>query len=200
MKNNGGFSTAEIVAVIGILSLIGVVVSSFQTDVFRNNLIIQEGLQADAEIRSAIRGFMKEMRGAAPSNAGSYPIELASSTAVTFYGDIDGDGLRERVRYYLDNKTLMRGIIKPTGQPYSYPSGNETVSVSVHNIASATAAIFEYYDSSYTGTTTALIQPVDVSAVRLVKMTVTVDLNENRPPGPVSMSGQVAARSLKDNY
>ena len=191
---------AEIVVVIGILSLIGVAVSTFQTDVFKNNLIIQEGLQADAEIRSAIRGFMKELRGTAPSNTGSYPIEMASSTAITFYGDIDGDALRERVRYFLDNKTLMRGVIKPTGQPYTYPSGNETLNISVHNIASTTAVIFEYYNSSYTGTTTALVQPVDVSAVRLVKMFVTVDLNDNRPPGPVSMSGQVTARSLKDNY
>lgn len=200
MNSKKGFTLAELLITVGIIGLIAVVLGTFQGDVFFFNSVIQDDLTAQMDGRRAIRKMVSEIREASPSSLGSYPIASAATSSITFFSNVDNDTLKEQVRYFIQNKNLMRGVIKPTGNPLSYNSGSETFETSVKNIANSTSTpLFEYYDTNYTGTTTPLIFPVSLTAVRLVNVELLIDRDPNRSPIPLNITSQVSIRNLKDN-
>ena len=199
IKNNKqGFSVVEILVSMGILAIVLWAVANFQAGVFTQNNFIRSSLNADSEVRSAIKQMIKEIRGATQSDTGGYLISSATKNSLTFFSDIDGSGLRSQVRYYLSGTTtLMRGVIKPTGSPLAYVAGNEKLSTLVKNVANTNQEVFYYYDQGYTGSESALTYPINVASVRLIKIVITADENTNLPPPPITMESQVAIRSLK---
>ena len=194
-----GFSLVEMLVVIGILGIVGLALSNFQVDVWRQNAAQQSALEAEGELRNTLRQFMHDVRGASQSNTGSYAVELASNTALTIYSDVDGDVNRERVRYRLVNGTVTRGTTKPTGSPASYLDANESIQTMVRSVATATTR-FDYFDGSYMGTTSPLTVPVDHSRVRFIRFTIAVDKDPSLPPAAITMTGSAVVRSLKDNF
>jgi len=130
---------------------------------------------------------------------GSYPIETAGITAFTFFSDINSDGLKERIRYFLSGTTLMKGVIVPLGSPLQYLSNTEVLTEIVHNVRNGSTPIFTYYDSSYNGSTSPLSQPVSILSVRLVMITLILEGDPNRQPAPITVTTEVSIRNLKDN-
>ena len=59
--------------------------------------------------------------------------------------------------------------------------------------------IEEYFDSNYTGTSTPLSQPVQATQVRLIRITVRIEKDPNKSPGPLTATSQVFLRNLKNN-
>lgn len=193
-----GFTLVEVLFVVAILAIIMIPLTRFQVDVFFHNTFMQNSLTAEAEARTALKNMIKELRSMSQSNTGTYPIELASSTAITFYTDTDGDGVKDRVRYFVSAKILKKGVLKPTGAPYQYVSANEKLSNVVYDVSTSTA-IFSYYDKNYSGTSTPLAYPINVSAVRLIGSRIEIDKDPNKPPAPMIFESQVSIRNLKDN-
>ncbi len=178
--NSRGFSLAEVVVSVAIVSMLAVTVGTFQRDVFYVNTMAQSSLNAQFDARHVVKTMVAELRKASPSSLGSYPILLASPTALTFYSDLDGNGVKEQVRYFMSGKSLKKGVIVPTGSPLVYNSGNEVV-------------------NTYDGTTSALAQPVTASSVRLIKINVIIDRDPGRAPSQIVTTSQVTLRNLKDN-
>jgi hypothetical protein len=144
--------------------------------------------------------MVSELRRTAQPSTGAYPIELASSTGITFYSDINNDGNVDKVRYYLNGKGITKGVTPPTGSPVTYNSANEVKSTIINYIkASSTLPIFQYYTASYSGTTSPLTIPVDITAIRLIKTTLIIDTDPNRSPIPIVATSNVTLRNLKDN-
>ncbi len=198
-KQNFGFTLVELVVSVAIVSLISITIATFQKDIFFVTSSLSGSMNAQLDARHIVKIMVTELRQASPSNMGAYPIELASSTGVTFYSDINHDGLKDKVRYFLSGKTIKKGVIVPTGTPLTY-TGAETITTIISNVvASSTVPLFQYYPSSYAGTTSPLTQPVDTSVVRLVKITAIIDVDPNRSPIPLLVTSQVSIRNLKDN-
>ena len=194
-----GVTLIEAVIALGIISLIALIVGAFQRDIFRVSGFLQESLFAQQDLRRTMKIFSAEVRSASPSSAGAYPIAAAGASDFTFYSDTDSDGLRERIRYFLDGTNLRKGVIVPVGTPTVYNPANEKVTIVVRNVVTTTTPIFEYYGTNYNGLSPPLSQPVDTLAIRLVKVTVSVDRNSSRPPPPITLTTQVSLRNLKDN-
>ena len=194
-----GFSLIEILVALGIFSLIVVAIGLFQRDVFSLNNILQVGLKNQNEAKKILRPFANEARSASQSNLGSYPLATVASTTFSFYSDIDNDGLKEKVRYFLDDTTFKKGVIKPSGNPLTYNEEDEDIVRVVHDVVNV--SIFSYFDESYDGTasSTPLAQPVTPSDVRLVQVEIVIDSDPNKPPAPLPVTTQVSIRNLKDN-
>ncbi len=198
-KKNKGSSFVEVIFIVAIMILVGLAIWMFQKNVFYMYSIMQSGLGAEKDARKLVKDFSAEARTASMSSDGSYPIALANSTGFTFFADIDGDSVKEKVRYFLDNKTIKKGVIEPSGNPLTYPSGSESINIIAQNIDNGTIPVFEYFDKNYDGTGSALTTPVDVSKIRLVKITVIIDKSSVRSPAPMRITTQVSLRNLKDN-
>ena len=173
---------------VGILWLLG----NFQVNVFSQNNFIGSGLNAEFETRTSLKKLIAELRAAVISDTGTYPIALATGSALTFYSDRDGDGLVEQIRFYVSGNKIYKGVIKPTGAPLSYVAGNEKITTEVNFITNSTT-VFTYFDAN----TAQLNEPINLPEVRLIKITYTVDENASRPPAPLTLSAQVSVRSLK---
>jgi prepilin-type N-terminal cleavage/methylation domain-containing protein len=194
-----GFTIIEVLVSIFILTLIGLAVSSFFKDIFSFNRIISGSLTAQDEARRALKTMSAEIRTASPSSLGAYPLVQTATSSFAFYSNIDSDSFKERVRYFLEGVTLKKGIIKPSGSPLTYNPANEIITELIHDVANSATSTFNYYDTVYDGTTQPLTEPINISVVRLVKITIVIDKDSTQPPGPMTLTTQINMRNLKDN-
>ena len=195
-----GMSIVEILIVVGIASLLMISVGFFQRNILFFAGFLEDSISGAQDARAVLRTMAREIRTASSSNLGTYTIATASPQTFIFYSDIDNDGLKERIRYFLDNTDLKKGVIKPSGNPLVYDPASETiVSVLVQNVRNDTQNIFDYYDTNYDGTTDPLSEPINLISVRLVKITIIIDADENRAPVAKTFTSQVSLRNLKDN-
>jgi prepilin-type N-terminal cleavage/methylation domain-containing protein len=199
MKINKGFSLVEILVVVAIAAAIFMAVFNFGVGIFSFNSNAQNNLTAQSDARRVLKDIIKELRSASPGSLGSYPITLASTTAITFFADIDNDIYKEQIRYFLQGKELKKGVIKPVGSPLTYDPDNEQISTLIGDIDNGSTPIFEYFDSNYTGTSTPLAQPVQITKIRLIRATFKIEKDPNKSSGPIIVESQVFLRNLKDN-
>lgn len=197
-----GFTLLEIVLVTSLVLVIGLLTTSFGRNIFLQNYIWSQTLIAESEAKLAIRRLVAELRTAQPANTGTYLIEQANRNSLIFYSDVNNDGKRERLRYFLDNGSLKRGWTPPTGQPYIYATTNEKISIVARNLVNPSNLIFSYYSRDYDGTASSspLMEPIDIKDIRLIKIELYLDANSKRSPEPIHLFNQVMIRNLKDNF
>jgi prepilin-type N-terminal cleavage/methylation domain-containing protein len=195
-----GFTIIEFIIAIAVFAIVVVGLSSFQTNVFKLADTLDSGLKTQNEARRVLKPFANEARSASSSDSGTYALEETGDTSFVFYSDIDSDGSKERVRYYLDGNQIKKGIIESSGSPATYNLDDEIITDFINNVIT-TEDIFIYYDGNYNGTTmdTPLTQPVSPSDVKLIKVSFEVDEDVNRPPAAVTITTQASFRNLKDN-
>lgn len=196
LKTKKGFTTLEIIVAIGIFMLILIPVMDFVQTIITSQDVMSAEATAQKEARKALEGLVKETRNASVSSIGSYVIAEATATSFTFYSDIDSDTYRERVRYFISDTNLNKGVIRPTGNPLIYDVGSEVITTVTHNLT-ANQQPFSYYDKNYIGTNSALTFPVNVTNIRMVKVRLNIDQKANRSPEPLTVETQVSIRNLK---
>lgn len=196
-KNNGaGFTLIELIIGIAIISGIIFVVNMFSNDVLQSGSSFSLRFESQQEIQIASQEINQEIRSMSPSNLGGYPIENAQNDSFVFYSDIDGDGLIEKIRYFLDGNTLKKGVMKPAGDPLSYEPSDESFKEVLYNIVSA-PPVFYYYDSTYIDSGAPLALPVNATNIRMIKFSVST-----QKPGetsPFDLLFFAAPRNLKNN-
>lgn len=201
MKSNSkkGFTLMELIVSVAVIGIISLGIGALGRNIFYFKGVFQSGISAEDDVRRILRPMTDELRAMSTSSQGGYPIESASATSIVFFSDITGDSNKERIRYYVTGTTLYKGVIVPTGNPITYPSQNEVVTTLATNVANGATPVFQYYDSTYTGVESALAFPVNVSSVRLIKITLLVEKDPNRSPTISTLTTQVMLRNLKDN-
>lgn len=174
---SSGFTLLEILVsvsiLVGLISSIGLLwkyLSETELSFFQN-------LGVQQEVARTFQEIVLEGRSIGSSSAGSYPIAAAASTSLTFYSDIDADGLYEQVRYFLENGILKKGVLKPSGNPLAYNQTNETIGEAVHDIASDFTGVFSYYASNIIEDATPLGYPINISDIRMIKMELKIKPN-----------------------
>jgi len=189
VTNKCGFTLLEMLFVVSIAVILGLAISNFGADIFKQNYNFSKQLVADNEAKLTLTRIVTELRRAQPASTGAYAIESVSSTSLIFFSDINNDGARERLRYFVSGHSFKRGVIVPTGQPFVYQLANESLSTVITDLGTSSPSIFTYYNSSYDGTvsTTALAEPVEIKNVRLIKIEL------------LHLSSQAMLRNLKDN-
>lgn len=194
-----GFTLVELIIVMAIFTIISIAIFTLGRDTFFFNSIIQDSFNTQEEAKRVIRPLATELRVTRIGVNGSYPIDMTGTSTLIFYSDVNLDGNTEKVRYFLSDAILKRGVITPSGSPLSY-SGTEKITELVHGVRNTNIQpVFEYFDSGYTGTTSPMTYPISVSNVRLVKVNLYADLNANRSPTKQYITTQVQIRNLKDN-
>ena len=198
-KHHSAFTLLEVLIAMGIFSLLVLAVSSILITSLRSNDIIWEQLETQSDGRRVLQQVVDLARKADQSSAGAYSIATADANEFIFYANVDNDSLRERVRFWLTDTTLKKGIIKPTGNPLQYVSGNEQVTELAHNVVNIAqnVPLFLYYDANYTGSGSALTQPVDEIAVRVIKVQFELEEAPTQSPVPLHLESTVSVRNLK---
>lgn len=199
IRDSKGFSLIEVLAAMGIFTMIiGTIVYVLQFS-FRSKNIVYEQLLTQSQGRKVLSEITNELRSARQSSTGAYSVASASSTELIFYTNMDADSYTERVRYTLNGNKLVKGIIKPTGNPLTYLSANETTSTAAESVGAVSGTMFLYYNQNYTGTSTPLTQPVNVTQVRVVGMQFYLERSPTLSPAALFLQGKAEIRNLKTN-
>lgn len=186
----------EVLIAIGILAMITLTVTLFAVDIFKSQFFLGDSLEVEEGIERALNQITPEIRSITNSSNGSYAIVSVSSSSFNFYSNIDSDSLIEKVRYFLDGATFKKGVIKPSVNPIVYDPADEVITDLADDIISDD--IFYFYDKTYEGSSGShLEQPVKVSVIKSVKVSLTADKNINLPPSPTSIETFINIRSLK---
>ncbi|MBL8031269.1 MAG: prepilin-type N-terminal cleavage/methylation domain-containing protein [Candidatus Doudnabacteria bacterium] len=196
-----GFTLIELLVSIAVFSVIMVGIVSLFSNVFTVNRQQGSLLSDQDQVRKVSFQIMTELRNAITSNLGAYPIDTADNQQLIFYTNSDGGTQVERVRYYIQNGNLYRGVVVPAGSPLSYNLASETVRVVQNNLSAGSTPIFYYYDDTYDGITGApLVQPVNKTAIRFVKVVLPIANKAGvQNTNSYSVTAMATIRSLKTN-
>jgi hypothetical protein len=117
--------------------------------------------------------------------------------------DIDGDGVTERVHYWLDsvNDYLMRGVREPSAaNPPTYAAGDGTTSIIANYVVNeATEPLFYYYNENYPGdiVNNPLPTPSDIQDIRLVRVLIRMNIDPIKAPNNINIESFADLRNLE---
>jgi len=195
-----GMTLVETLITISIFITIMVAVGTFEASVFSYQRSVSGSLETSTNAQAIFKTIMKEIRAMSPSATGTYPIVTAATNTISFFSDINNDGSQEQVTYSLMGNTVYKAVIVPTGSPLSYSLANQSTTSLVSNVRnSSSTPLLEYFDNTYNGSGSSLTQPVTLSAISLIRMNLTLDVDPNKSPTPVTYSANMSLRNLKTN-
>jgi type II secretory pathway pseudopilin PulG len=191
------FTLIETIIVVGILAVVGTTLSGIIQYFYRTNDYVLQESAAVASARQGLTAAMENLREASYADDGSYPIGMAATSSVTFYADVYGTGDVEKVRYYLLNGTLYRGVTTATGSPASYVGQTQSTTTIATYIVNATSSpVFQYYDN----TGALLSSPIDIGSVASILTTIQVDVDIHRTPATYTLLGSATLRNLRGTF
>ena len=200
-RTEDGFTLMEAVITVAIYSLLFWGANTLFTAVINSPKQQLTSAGNVDQARRVLANFTNEIRNSAVGSDGSYQLNQAGDTQIIFYTTYKATGgIVNRVRYYLSGSSLFKGVVTPTGSPLSYNLGTEVITQVQSNLSNGSTPIFYYYDDTYSGTTSALAQPVNVTQVKFVKINLIVKNQESKTDATTTtIDGAAAIRSLKTN-
>lgn len=198
---NSGFTIIEILIAIFIFVVISIGIVALASNLLLSSAR-QSNLLADSDqARKISNNIINELRKAEVSSIGSYPLATADAQTVVFYSNIDSDSYIERVRYYVQDGKLYKGILKPSGNPLTYSQSNEKTNLVQNELANGNDPLFYYYNGDYDSSTDDFLsQPVSVTEVKYIKLNLKIYNKggvKNTNSYTVTAAGSI--RNLKDN-
>ncbi len=192
-----GFTLVETLTVVAIIGTVSGALMWAIVYLYRGNAYVFE---AEAAVENARRGLsvsLEHIREASYADDGAYPLGTLATSSMIFYSDIDEDGGIERVRIYAIGDTLYREVTNAAGNPPSYTGQTpSTTTIAVYLRNTATTPLFVYYND--TGTMFATTSAPTLADVRSVGITILTDLNPNRAPNVVTLTGAATLRNIRD--
>lgn len=201
-QTEAGFTLIEGILVIVILAILGLGVLGLQYILSQNQAMVFKSYLSIEEANSSVNEFTRQLRTAQSGENGAYAIESAGQNEIVFYTDIDFDGVTERVRYYLNDMILYRGVTKPTTEPpISYPQENEKVKELTNIVRNLSAPVFTYYNGDWPNDTVnnPLTLPTEISNIKTVGIYLRTNPVANQPEKDYILESYVNIRMLKEN-
>jgi Tfp pilus assembly protein PilE len=200
----GGFTLVELMVILIIAGLISVAVLmafSNMSGVFHSQ---GARIQNQDDARMALNEITRYIRMATSSadnmSSQSNAIATALPQDIEFYCDIDGDGVAEKVRYYLSGATLSMQTAKPqviAAAPYfTYPPYDTDGVVIQDAVRNGTRPVFTYSYLATDGTLQEFAPATDAERQAVVTVAVSLTVNE-RPDlakGNVELATEVQIR------
>lgn len=198
---NSGFTLVEVIVAMFIFSIIVASVSVFSGYYLKNYSYTTEETQSIGLAQSGLTQMIHEIRAARNGEDGSWPIITADDNQLILFADVNGDGLTEKVRYFLNGTVLQKGVIQATAVPVTYPAANEKISVVTTNIDTTVTPIFRYYNDNWpSDTTNNPLTPTNrISNTRYITVNLQINITSNYGSQPFQLTSGVAIRSMKDN-
>ncbi len=195
-NNQNGLTLMEVMVVVAITVTVIAIGSEFLIQGIKMKILGQEQDEAVYNARQILNEIGQEIREAHTSDCGDYLLDTVSAQELSFYSDIDNDSVTEKIRYFIDNNTLVKGIIKPSGSPLQYLSTNESTSTVAKYINNQSEAVFTYFDEDGNEITNPSTNKHDI---RLIHIFLKIDVNPNNTPPAYNLISDVQIRNLKNN-
>lgn len=201
INQKSGFALVEILVVAGLLVVFTGALAVFSRDLFVFNERYNLSFSADSNAKSALKRLTAELRAAETSAMGGFPIESAATNSIIFFSDPDKDGVRERLRYYIENGSLVRSITEPKGNPASYFNEDEKSQDLIVDLLTASSS-FLYFGNNYDGSASSspLLSPINPQDIKMARFVFVIQASNAKAPTAYVVQSEVMIRNLKDNW
>lgn len=189
-----GLTLIEVMVLLSVTVLLGITINSLIVNFYRTNSYILQQTSAIDSARRGMRISFENLRQAAYGEDGSFPIQSAATSSITFYSDVDGDNSVERIRLSLDGETFYRTITEATGNPPEYTGTTSTSTIATYVRNGTSSPLFRYYDSTGAEISSSTI---DVSLIEAITTSIMVDLNPMRAPDIITLQETATLRNLR---
>jgi hypothetical protein len=202
-KKLKGLTLVEMLVAIGIMTIGMVGFTLLFSGTWKSSKFILETGVTAVQVNRASAEIVNNLRKVRQADNGDYPVESADAFDIEVYLDIDGDGVTERVHYWLDdaNDRLMRGIREPSSAvPPVYAAGDGTTSIIANYIVNeASQPLFYYYNENYPGDTVnnPLPTPAEIQDIRLVRILIRMNIDPIKAPNNINIESFVDLRNLE---
>lgn len=194
-RNMRGFTLVEMIVVIFITGVVGIALNSMISNFYKTNAFLLEQTKAIDNAHRGVNTSFIDLREASYGDDGSYPIQTVSTSSITFYSDVDNDGIVERIRLYLLNGSFYRGVTDSTSTPPTYvgqPEATTTIANYVRN--GTTTPIFRYYDTNGFELSSSTIP---IAAISSISISLSIDLNPLRAPDILILRETATLRNIR---
>jgi type II secretory pathway pseudopilin PulG len=202
MKNNKGFTIIEVVVVMAIFIIVIFGLSVMLNKIFVNSNQEMMSMNNIDQSRMVSSTFVNEIRNAIMGNDGSYALNYVGDSQIIFYSNFRNNNsfIVNRIRYFIDDNNLYKGVVTPTGSPLTYNLASEKVKLIQSDLKNEDVPLFFYYDGEYDGLGDHILQPVNINQVRFIKINLIVLNQTTQNSNSVfNVSAGATIRSVKDN-
>lgn len=193
-----GTTFIEMIVVIGIFSMIAAGVTAYFVRIWPLQRFAMDSAQAQLKAAQSITKLVEMIRNMRQSDAGDYALVKTDADEIIFFVDENSDGLVERVRIFRDGTTVRMGVIRPSGNPATYPAGQETLATITSDVRNGSqsypSAVFHYFDDG----NEELTGNFSLASVRMVSMDVYVDINPSSSPEAAHFESFASIRNLSE--
>jgi prepilin-type N-terminal cleavage/methylation domain-containing protein len=207
-RSSQGFTLVELLVTMMVASILAGAMIGLYLGVIRSVADTQNRIINQDDARTAMNEIARYVRMASSSASNQTSITdavaLAGPQEMVFFADINGDGISDKVRFYLDGTTMRMATVAPntSHSPATYPAYSSDGIVVMHGIRNGTLPIFTYYQTNpaFTSTTdaahdtlVAMTSPTSAADLaKIVAVGFTVYINEQ----PALSKGNVKLDSL----
>ena len=199
MIKDKGFTIIELIITVSLFATLFILGSTMLTDVLfgsKQQFLAMTNIDQSVVVASK---FTNDLRNATNGSDGSFPLYLAESNQIIFYSNSNASNPL-RIRYYLSDNKLYRGVITPTGSPLSYNLAQEVITMVQSDVVNNTEPVFTYFDGNYSGSEDPLVQPVNINDVKYIKMNLVIlKQNQSQSQSTFSVTAGGVIRNLKNN-
>ncbi len=193
--SKNGFTLIETIIAIAIFAIVMLAITSFFTMIYREQAADIVKLEGTNIAGRALEKIGSEVRKINRAENGAFGIELADEQDFIFYSDVDNDGQTEKIEYFLNGINLERRLTEP-GALLDY-SGAAAVTSAASYVRNGASPIFAYYNETYTGSEAPLAYPANVTQIKVVGISIDINVNENYFSGLAHTETKIHPRNLK---
>ena len=195
-RHEWGFTLVELLIVMSIAAIVVLATLTLYLSLLNNAADQQARMVNQDSARLAIYEMSRYLRAACSSESNltslSDAIAVAAPWECVFYADVDSDQAAERVRFFVDNKTLRGQTAEPdlAAHPPTYPVGYETDgTVILSGVQNGEEPVFTYL--AYGAEAASLFELEDTSTADLRRKIVAIALRLVVNEEPKTARGQV---------
>ena len=194
LSSTNGYTLIEMVVVIDIDSMTIVAVTAAVIIFYRTNGSTLNQAYAIESARQGIQLAVKNIRGIQYGADGSYPVVSIATSSFVFYSDVTGDGVAERVEYYLSGTKFIQGVVSATGSPPTYTLSSESTSTESDSVRNGLEGVpvFHFYNAS----STEIMIFSTTTAVSYVTVDLIVNENLATSTGDYTLRSTAALRNV----
>lgn len=198
LNKKNGFTLIELIVVIFVTSLLIFSISSLLIKTFSGS---NQQFLADRNVSKAVStatNFVNDLRNATYGADGSYPIFQAGASEIIFYSNTASSTVANRIRYYILNNVLYKGVTAASGSPLYYNLASEITKPIQTDVANSD--LFYYYSGDYNGLGLPMDQPINLNNIKYIKINLNIlKQTKSQSNETFLVSSGAAIRNLKDN-
>lgn len=188
-----GFTLVEVIMAVAIFSLLMLAMNALFISLYRQQGVDTAITKRTQSMNYVLGTISRELRGSNRGEDGSFFIAEAGGNSLTFYSDINKDGLTEKISYALDGTDLKKTITEPGSS--SLYAGAGVSFVVCPEIQNGGTPIFTYYNKSYTGSEAPMPLPVKALDISMIGVSLTANNVSQNKSYPLHVETKIQLRN-----